>query len=677
MHSTLDFLQDLAIVMVVAGVVAVIFHRLKQPIVLGYMVAGLIIGPHTPPFPLITNEDHIRTLAELGVIFLMFRMGLHFNVRKILQHGPASFIAGIFEITLMIWLGFQLGQLFGWSKMDSVFLGALLSISSTTIIVRTLSELKLAQKPFAQTIYGILVVEDILAIAIIAFLSSFATTGVLGWGEIARVILKLSVFLVSVLIVGLFIVPKILRYVWRFRDHELFLVTILALCFGIALTAASLGYSVALGAFLIGAIVAETREAGLVERAILPLRDMFGAIFFVAVGMMIQPELLVDHAGPVLMIALAVIAGNIVTVTSGAFLAGNPPRDALRVGISLAQIGEFSFIIAQLGQDLRVTSPFLYPIAVAVSAVTTVSTPFLLRSSDAIVERLARNVPPPIARLGNDYGKWIGDVQSAFAAGGERRSALFSTLASLVIHLLLLAALFIVAGTSFPIVAESLPELPSWFGGTQGAYWLLTMVLALPLLLATFRKVSLIADALVQSTDQTRAVNRLRGKILAPAVTTAGVVLVVLWVFLLSSAFLPAWPVVGVLLVALAAIAIVGQRRLTALYHAASDDIMTTMSSNEPPHGSDGGTFTAEMFYGVYADRAAVPANSVAAGKLIRELHLRTETGATVVAIERHGEQVVNPGPDEEVRAGDVLVLLGTREQVERARHYIANALVE
>src|SRR6185369_15724191 len=347
------FLQDLAVVMIVAGLVTILCHRFKQPVVLGYILAGVIIGPHTPPFPLVHEQETIRTLAELGVILLMFSLGLEFSLRKLKRVGRTAFVVAFLEIALMFWLGYEIGRWFDWSAMDSIFLGAMLSISSTTIIIKALAELGKSRESFAELIFGVLIIEDMLAIVMLALLSGIAITGGLTAGEAAATVGKLTLFLVAALVIGLLTVPRLVSYVARFKSNEMLLVTALALCFGFSLLAAKMGYSVALGAFLVGALVAEAREIGKVEALCEPVRDMFSAIFFVAIGLMIDPKMLLKHWLPVLVITLAVVLGKILSCTFGAVVAGNDGRNSLRVGMGLAQIGEFSFIIASLGLSLK------------------------------------------------------------------------------------------------------------------------------------------------------------------------------------------------------------------------------------------------------------------------------------------------------------------------------------
>lgn len=398
MHAV-DFIQDLAVIMLVAGVVTILFHRLRQPVVLGYIVAGFIIGPHTPPFGLIHDEDTIKTLAELGVIFLMFCLGLEFSLRKLFQVGATAFIAAFLEIVLMIWIGFEIGRFFEWSTMDSLFLGAILAISSTTIIVKALGDLKMKNERFAQLIFGVLIVEDILGIGIIALLSGIAVSGSVETGEVFSTVGKLSLFMIVALVVGILLVPRLLAYVAKFESNEMLLVTVLGLCFGFCLLVVKLEYSMVLGAFLIGAIMAESRQLVQIERLIEPVRDMFSAIFFVAIGLLIDPKILVEYAWPIALITVAVVLGKMFSCGMGAFIAGNDGRTSLRVGMGLSQIGEFSFIIAALGMTLKVTSDFLYPVAVAVSAITTLLTPYLIRAADPLSQHLANAMPQRMARI--------------------------------------------------------------------------------------------------------------------------------------------------------------------------------------------------------------------------------------------------------------------------------------
>lgn len=383
--------------MTIAGFITILCRRFNQPVVIGYIIAGVIIGPYTPPFSLIYNEETILTLAELGIIFLMFSLGLEFNLRKLSKVGIAACVAAFAEIILMMWLGYEIGIFFGWGTMDALFLGAILAISSTTIIVKTLNELKMQKEPFAQLIFGILIIEDIFAILILTLLAGIAITGSLNVGDLILNISKLSIFLVVSLVVGIFLIPKLLAYIAKFQSDEVLLISVLSLCFAFCLLVMRLDYSVALGAFLIGAVIAESKQLHKIEHLINPLRDTFSAIFFVSVGLLLDPKIVIEYWQPVLIITVAVVLGKIMSCSFGVLITGQNGNTAMHTGMGLAQIGEFSFIIASLGITLHVTSDFLYPIAVAVSVITTFLTPYLIKSSDTVTRGTIAITPKCVA----------------------------------------------------------------------------------------------------------------------------------------------------------------------------------------------------------------------------------------------------------------------------------------
>lgn len=667
-----DFLQDLAIILAVAGVVTLVFHRLKQPVVLGYILAGLIVGPHTPPFPLVHDRHTIEILAELGVILLMFGLGLHFSLRKLAQVGPTAFIAATMEILLMLLLGYGIGQTFGWGKMDSLFLGAILSISSTTIILKALQELGLVKQSFAQVVFGILIIEDILAIAMIALLSSLATTGGLPFGHILLTLGRLVVFLTVVLVLGLLLVPKLLRYVTRFKSQEMLLVTVLGLCFGVSLLALKLGYSVALGAFLIGAIVAETREHGRIDTLVEPIRDMFSAVFFVAIGMLIEPRMLLDHAGPISVITLAVVLGKVAACALGAFVAGHDLRTSLRVGMSLAQIGEFSFIIASLGLSLKVTSEFLYPIAVTVSALTTLLTPYLIRVSDPLVTGFDRAAPRWLTTYLSLYSQWINSLRNPHESSQLRR-LVRRALLQMGLNIILVTGLFIAASWIGRSGRIDRATVPTWAGGGKTALWLITALLALPLLIATLRKLRALSMLLAEmrvsramAKEHTAAIRA----ILANGMLMTGMALLLLWILLLSSAILPPWPILLGLLVVVGAVAAIMWQRFVRIYAQAQVSLRDTFSHPaEPPLVEP----LPAPLQGARLETLPLPAHSSADGKLIRELQVRTRSGASIVGISRQGVSIINPGPDEELYSGDEILLLGTSDQLAAAATLLAS----
>ena len=677
MHDV-AFLQDLAVVMVVAGAVTVLFHRFKQPVVLGYILAGVIIGPHTPPFKLIQNEETIKTLGELGMVFLMFSLGLEFSLRKLRQVGLTALIAALLEIVLMLWLGYEIGRLFGWSTMDSLFLGAMMSISSTTIIVKALADLGKAKEKFAELIFGILIVEDILAIAMIALLSGVAMTGSLQTTDVLFSLGKLAVFLTAAVVIGLLTVPKVLSYVAKFKSDEMLLVAVLGICFGLCLATVKLDYSIALGAFLVGAVMAEARQIASIRRITEPLRDMFSAVFFVAIGLLIDPRVLVDYAVPIIVISVAVVVGQVVTCAFGTFVAGHDVRTAMRVGMGLAQIGEFSFIIAKLGVDLKVTSPFLYPIAVSVSAITTLSTPYLIKNADRIVVWFGQRAPRGLVGYLSVYTEWIG-------ARAARPSSLAGRLLrrwswQMALNIALCIAIF--AGAV--IVARSAPAWLTRIAGSSevvnAIMWLTAAVLCLPLFIATFRKLQavglLIAETAVSQSAAGERAPAVRS-VIAQVIPMAGIVAMALLVVALSAALLPPTDILLVLGGLILIVAGVLWRSFIKLYSKAQFALTETLSQPPAPHVEETPRSLTDLLAGAELKNIEIVPTSPAAGKLIAELRLRTLTGASIVAVQRDGASMVNPGPEDDIQPGDRVLLLGTREHLTAAEALIAGGTKE
>ncbi|MFS1290369.1 cation:proton antiporter [Pseudomonas piscis] len=556
MHA-ISFIQDLAVIMLVAGVVTVLFHRFKQPVVLGYIAAGFIIGPHTPPFGLIHDEQTIKTLAELGVIFLMFCLGLEFSLRKLFKVGATAFIAAFLEIVLMIWIGYEIGRWFDWSTMDSLFLGAILAISSTTIIVKALNDLKMKNERFAQLIFGVLIVEDILGIGIIALLSSIAVSGTVSSGEVFSTVGKLSLFMVVALVIGILLVPRLLAYVAKFDSNEMLLITVLGLCFGFCLLVVRLEYSMVLGAFLIGAIMAESRQLMKIERLIEPVRDLFSAIFFVAIGLMIDPQILLQYAWPIAVITVAVVLGKMLSCGMGAFIAGNDGRTSLRVGMGLSQIGEFSFIIAALGMTLQVTSDFLYPVAVAVSAITTLLTPYLIKAADPLSLKLSAVLPKRLSRVLGMYGEWLRSIQPQ-GEGALLASMIRKILLQVGVNLALVVAIFFSGSYFSRRIGTYLQDWISDPGWQKALIWGGALLLSLPFLIAAYRKLKalsmLLAEMGVKAEMAGRHTQRVR-RVIAEVIPVLSLLVIFLLLSALSASILPTLELL--VLVAIVAAAVV------------------------------------------------------------------------------------------------------------------------
>jgi CPA2 family monovalent cation:H+ antiporter-2 len=475
------------------------------------------------------------------VVFLMFSLGLEFSLRKLARVGATAVVAALAEIVLMLSLGFEIGRWFGWTTMDAVFLGSMLAISSTTIIVKALDELGMKREPFAQLVFGILIVEDILAIGMIALLSGIAATGTLAAGAVVATLGQLALFLVVSLVVGLLAVPPLLGHVARFGRDEMLLVTVLGLCFGFCLLVVRLGYSLALGAFVIGAVMAESRQLASIERLTAPLTDMFSAIFFVAIGLMIDPRVLAQHAVPIGVVTVAVVVGKVLTCGLGAFVAGSDARTSLRVGMGLAQIGEFSFIIAALGHSLQVTSDFLYPIAVAVSAITTFLTPYLIRAADPLSDRMARHLPRGIRQLAGLYTAWLRDIRPA-GDRAELARIVRRALAHVALNCALAVAVFLSGAFFVDRIEHVLSRLGIERAWQTTLVWGGALVISLPLLIAAYRKLKalsmLLAEQGVRHERTGVHTERVR-RVVSEVIPAAALVGILLLITALSASILP------------------------------------------------------------------------------------------------------------------------------------------
>ncbi|VVC75478.1 Inner membrane protein YbaL [Aquicella siphonis] len=542
MHTpAMIFIQDLAIIMLIAGFVILLCHQLRQPIVLGYIIAGVIIGSHTPPFSLITDEATIKTLAELGVIFLMFSLGLEFNFRKLGKVGKTAIIAAGSEIIFMVWLGYEIGLLLGWTRINAIFLGAVLSISSTTIIVKALTELKMKNESFSQIIFGILIIEDIFAILILALLSSIATSGTLQFKDAAITAAKLSSFLTVSLIAGILFIPRLLSYIAKFKNDEVLLITVLGLCFGFCLLVVEFNYSVALGAFIIGAIIAESNQITRIEHLINPIRDMFSAIFFVSVGLLFDPGVLAEYFIPIVVITMVVIIGKVMSCSLGVLITGHSGRTAMRAGMGLAQIGEFSFIIASLGITLNVTGNFLYSIAVCVSIITTLTTPFLIKYSDPFTRLMAGLIPQKIAATFKIYTNWLQNIRPS-----EDQLMLEKTinrsLVQVIINIFIVIAIFLsgtyIANTELgnTIIRITNHHLQ------QSMIWASALIISLPFLIAAYRKIIALSMILAELGTKDRAGSHMTykiRKIISGVIPMIFISTMMLLISLLSASILP------------------------------------------------------------------------------------------------------------------------------------------
>ena len=440
-----NLISDLGLILVTAAIAVLIFRILKQPLVLGYLVAGFLAGSEFDLFPTVKDMNSVTVWAEIGVIFLLFSLGLEFSFKKLMKVGGTASITALTQIIFMVALGYFVGQLMDWNKINSLFLGVILSISSTTIILKTFDELGVKSQKFAGNVIGALIVQDILAILMMVLLSTVAVSQQFSGGELLQSVLKLIFFLTIWFVAGIFFIPTLLKKAKHLLTDEMLLIVSLALCLLMVLFAANVGFSPALGAFIMGSIIAETTQAEHIEHLVKPVKDLFGAVFFVSVGMLIDPEMLMKYAVPVGILTLVVILGQSLSSTIGALLSGQPLKQSIQTGMSLSQIGEFSFIIATLGMTLNVTSDFLYPIVVAVSAITTFTTPFMVKFATPFSVYLEKKLPR----------RWVKKIERYSANTDAIKSVstwqivLKAYLTQVIIHSIIIVAIICIRQTFF------------------------------------------------------------------------------------------------------------------------------------------------------------------------------------------------------------------------------------
>jgi CPA2 family monovalent cation:H+ antiporter-2 len=678
MHGAHEFLAALATVLCVAALTTVVFQRLHQPVVLGYLLAGLVVGPHVP-IPLVADRGVVQTLSELGVIFLMFSLGLEFSLRQLVRVGPTAGLTAVLQCSVMLWLGYAVAQAFGWTAREGLFTGALIAISSTTIIAKAFDEQRVGGA-LRGLVVGILIVEDLIAVLLMAALTALSAGDGLSAATLLRSGGRLLGLLAAFVALGLLVVPRAVRAVRRLDRPETTLVASIGICFAAALLAQELGYSVALGAFLAGSLVAESGEGEHVEHLIRPVRDLFAAIFFVSVGMLIDPALIARHAAAVAVLTALVIVGKIASVFVGAFLTGNGIRTSVRAGMSLAQIGEFSFIIAALGLSLGATREFLYPVAVAVAAITTLTTPWLIRASGPVASFVDRKLPARLQTFAVLYGSWLERLRRApeqrSAGSGVRRLGRLLALDSAL--LLALAIGFALGGDGLSqalVQGLGLGEELAGALATAGA-----LALGAPLLVGVFRLsrrigVELARAALPEAAPGGPDLSAAPRRVFVLTLQLAVVLAVSLPLLAVAQLFLPSLPLVLVLAAGLLVLGLGFWRSTTELeghVRAGAAAIIEALAAQARSGSSPGPRALAqvgELLPGLGAPvPVALEPASPAVGRTLAQLDLRGLTGATVLAITRRAGAVLVPTASETLEPGDVLALAGTEEAIEAAQ---------
>ena len=658
--------KDLALILMVAGIVTIIFKKLKQPLVLGYIVAGFLVSPHMPYTMSVIDESDIKTWADIGVIFTLFSLGLDFSFKKIVKMGASPIIATVVIVFSMMMLGISVGHGFGWSKMDCIFLGGMLAMSSTTIIYKAFDDMGLRQQKFAGMVMSVLILEDILAIVMMVMLSAIAGGSNPDGEQMLGSIVKIGFFLVLWFIVGIFAIPWFLRSVRKLVNNETLLIVALGLCCGMAVLSTKVGFSSAFGAFVMGSILAETVEAEKIIKLVEPVKNLFGAIFFVSVGMLVDPKILVEYALPILALVCTILVGQAILGTLGFMLGGESLKSAMRCGFSMSQIGEFSFIIASLGLSLGVISNFLYPVVVAVSVITTFLTPYMIRLATPTYLVMEKHLPDKLINVLNHFAM----SHPSTTQQSKWKSLLKQMTINTVAYSILSAA---VITLMFTFV---LPFMRSLFPGWR-LHWYakaitgpLTIIIIAPFLRAIVMKKN-------HSNEWRRlwvesSINRipLLFTIFERFVIALGFIFYICnYLTRFTNALMI---IIGVMVVSLMIASRWTKKRSIKMervfiHNLRSRDIMAQVNGEKKP-----------LYEGHLLDRDIhisefeVPVDSTWGGKSLQQLHLRQRFGIDMSSIMRGSQRLNIPNGETIIFPGDKLQVIGNDEQLQKFATSIA-----
>jgi CPA2 family monovalent cation:H+ antiporter-2 len=636
-----------------ATVATLLFRWLKQPIVLGYILAGLMVGPYLTLFPSVGDRQSVEVWAQIGVIILLFNLGLEFSFRKLIRVGGTASITASVQLALMLFLGFSIGRLLGWSTTDSIFLGAMISISSTTIIFKAFEELGVKEKKFAGLVFGVLIVQDLMAILMLVLLPAFAIAKSLSGADILMPVGKLVFFLVLWFTFGIFFLPTLLRKAGNFMNDEILLVTSLALCFMMVVLANEAGLSSALGAFIMGSILAETRVGGKIAKLTESIKEMFGAVFFVSVGMMIDPWLLPMYWKPILIIALTILIGQPIGSLIGALLSRQQLKTSVQAAMSLSQIGEFSFIIASLGLSLNLTSSFLYPVAVAVSAITTFTTPYMIRASLPAYNLLYRKMPHSWRIAVDRFSREGQPVKPS--------SDWQLYIKSYLLHTFIYTVLIV--GIVFLVAHYAVPSLSGYGTSTFASVTatLLTLLLTAPLLWAlAIRKIqSEIAGRLIKDSNY-------KAPVLVLQIIRFAITLLIIG-FLVHQLASYYWAL-GVM-VAFVLLLAFNYRKLQVIHIWMERRFLSNFQDKEKLEYKEKGKHLTP--WDAHITTFTVPPDFKNIGKPLLELKLREDLGVNVAMIKRGIYTIQAPDRFERIYPGDVLYVIGSDDQVLLFKKYL------
>lgn len=642
-------ITDLGLILGAAAIVTILFKWLKQPLVLGYLIAGFLVGPHFTLFPTVAEAANIQVWAEIGVIFLLFSLGLEFSFKKLLKVGASASVTAIVEVAGMLLIGYVTGRLMGWSSMDSIFLGGVLSISSTTIIIRAFEELGVKGHKFAGLVFGILIVEDLVAIVLLVLLSTLAVSKQFAGLEMIMSVAKLVLFLVLWFFSGIFFLPTLLRRARKFMNDEMLLITSLALCIMMVWLATAVGFSPALGAFIMGSILAETIYAEKIEHLVKGVKDLFGAVFFVSVGMLFDPAMLVAHWMPVVVITFVTLFGKALSTSIGALVSGQTLKSSIQSGMSLSQIGEFSFIIATLGVTLKVTSDFLYPIAVAVSAITTFTTPYMIRLAEPLYKKATTILPASWQSAINRYSNRSQNNGNSTEWQLYVRSYFLNTL---LLTTITAAIVLLSSGYLLPFIRTRLHnDVTTTITGA-----VVTMLLMAPFLWALAIRQHQ-RDEIQEFWKQ----NKSRG-LLTLFVGFRILLAVFLVGFLLDRFFSP--QIATIVSVAIIAILIAFSRKMQEFYFRIQKRFLDNYNERELEKNANNALAPWDAHMANFEimpdwDKIGVP---------LKELAWREKYGVNVAMIERGNRTINTPTRTEQLFPHDVIAVIGTDEQIDLFR---------
>lgn len=643
-------ISDLGLILMTAGIAVLLFKKIKQPLVLGYLVAGFLAGNNFDFFPSVEDKAGVETWAEIGIIFLLFSLGLEFSFKKLMKVGGSASITATTQIIFMVILGYFVGMAMGWKEMDSIFLGAILAISSTTIILKTFDELGVKTQKFAGIVLGSLIVQDIVAILMMVLLSTVAVSQQFSGGELLQSILKLVFFLTLWFIGGIFFIPTLLRKAKSLLTDEMTLIISIALCLMMVILASNVGFSPALGAFIMGSIIAETTQAEKVEHLVKPVKDLFGAVFFVSVGMLIDPDTLIEYAGPVAILTFITIFGQSISSTIGALISGQPLKQSIQTGMSLSQIGEFSFIIATLGMTLKVTSEFLYPMVVAVSAVTTFTTPYMIKAAVPVSNFIEKKIPRKWARKIDRYSSNSVSIKSA----SNWQIVIKAFLTQVIIHSVIIVAIILLSSKYvLPLVEDSR------FGNALAA--LITLIVLSPFFYAlSLRRVA------KKQVDELMKVRKYRGPIIMMVLLRMLLTLFFLG-FLLNIFFSPVVALIA-LLVAISAY-VLFPKKLDEQYHKIERRFVENLNAREIIQASKSRSDLTP--WDGHMTIFDIAKESNIAGKTLDELQLREKLGINIAFIKRGEITIDIPNKAEKLFPGDEVCVIGTDAQITKFQEYL------